>query len=74
MITIHGYLYCSIFGVLWKNGIDASQRIRDIEEGFDLAEIEVIPRSSRARQASPGLSQLALTRGPCSRCTTSGTI
>jgi two-component system sensor histidine kinase VicK len=41
--------YNSIFEVLWKNGIDAVQRIRDINEGIDLADIEVIPRSSRAR-------------------------
>ena len=41
--------YNSIFEELWKNGIDAIQRFRDIEEGVDLADIEVIPRSSRAR-------------------------
>jgi two-component system sensor histidine kinase VicK len=41
--------YNSIFEESWKNGIDAVQRIRDIEDGVDLAEIEVIPRSSRAR-------------------------
>ena len=41
--------YNSIFEELWKNGIDAIQRIKDVEEGVDLAEIEVIPRSSRAR-------------------------
>ena len=40
--------YNSIFEELWKNGIDAIQRIKDVEEGVDLTEIEVIPRSSRA--------------------------
>jgi two-component system, OmpR family, sensor histidine kinase VicK len=28
---------------LWKNGIDAADRIRDIDEGIDLADIEIIP-------------------------------
>jgi hypothetical protein len=40
--------YNSIFEDLWKNGVDAVQRISDINEGIDLADIEVIPRSSRA--------------------------
>jgi two-component system, OmpR family, sensor histidine kinase VicK len=35
--------YNSIFEELWKNGIDAADRIRDIEEGIDLADIEIIP-------------------------------
>jgi signal transduction histidine kinase len=33
----------SIFEELWKNGIDAADRIRDIEQGIDLADIEIIP-------------------------------
>ncbi len=33
--------YNSIFEDLWKNGIEAVQRIRDIEEGTNLADIEV---------------------------------
>jgi signal transduction histidine kinase len=41
----------SLFEELWKNGIDAVQRIRDIEEGgTDLADIEVIQSASRARE------------------------
>jgi signal transduction histidine kinase len=32
----------SIFEELWKNGIDALDRIRDIEEGVDQADIEII--------------------------------
>jgi hypothetical protein len=32
----------SIFEELWRNGMDASDRIRNIEEGVDLAEVEVI--------------------------------
>src|ERR687898_1792819 len=35
--------FASIFEELWKNGIDAADRIRDIEEGIDLADIEIIP-------------------------------
>ena len=31
-----------IFEELWRNGMDASDRIRNIEEGVDLAEVEVI--------------------------------
>ena len=41
--------YNSIFEQLWDNSIDAKDRINDIEEGVDLADIEVIPRSARAR-------------------------
>jgi two-component system sensor histidine kinase VicK len=32
-----------IFEELWKNGIDAIERIRDIEEGVESASIEIIP-------------------------------
>ena len=42
--------YNSIFEELWKNGIDAAQRIRDIEEGIDLVDIEVIQSASRAQE------------------------
>ena len=41
--------YNSVFEELWKNGLDAAERIRDIEQGVDLADIEVIPSSSRAQ-------------------------
>src|ERR671931_1212082 len=41
--------FAFIFEELWKNGIDASDRIRDIEEGIDQANIEVIPSSARAQ-------------------------
>ena len=34
--------FASIFEELWKDGIDASDRIRDIEEGIDQANIEII--------------------------------
>jgi len=40
----------SIFEELWKNGIDAEGRIKDIEEGVDLADIEVIPSSAEAQE------------------------
>jgi two-component system, OmpR family, sensor histidine kinase VicK len=39
----------SVFEELWKNGIDANERIKDIEAGVDLADIEVIPSSARAQ-------------------------
>jgi two-component system, OmpR family, sensor histidine kinase VicK len=35
--------FASIFEELWGNGIDAADRIKDIEEGVDFADIEVIP-------------------------------
>ena len=41
--------YNSIFEQLWDSSIDAKDRINDIKEGVDLADIEVIPRSGRAR-------------------------
>src|SRR5215207_8260003 len=34
--------FVSIFEELWKDGIDAADRIRDIEEGVDQANIEII--------------------------------
>jgi signal transduction histidine kinase len=37
--------FASIFEELWKDGIDASDRIRDIEEGIDQANIEIISNS-----------------------------
>ncbi|MGA8084759.1 MAG: hypothetical protein WB988_23135, partial [Candidatus Nitrosopolaris sp.] len=40
--------YDSIFEQLWDNSIDAMDRINDIKEGVDLADIEVIPRSARS--------------------------
>ena len=46
LYTIH---FNSIFDELWKNGIDAEDRIRDIEVGAEWADVEVIPMSSRAR-------------------------
>jgi len=40
--------YNSVFEELWNNGIDAVQRIRDIEEGADIADIEVFRGAARA--------------------------
>jgi two-component system, OmpR family, sensor histidine kinase VicK len=40
--------FLSIFEELWKNGINAVDRIKDIEAGADLADIEVIQSSCRA--------------------------
>jgi signal transduction histidine kinase len=39
----------SLFEELWNKGIDAQDRIRDIELGAEWADVEVIPMSSRAR-------------------------
>jgi two-component system, OmpR family, sensor histidine kinase VicK len=41
--------YNFIFEQLWDNSTDAIDRINDIKEGVDLADIEVIPRSARTR-------------------------
>jgi C4-dicarboxylate-specific signal transduction histidine kinase len=38
-----------IFEELWNNGIDGRDRIRDIEAGVDLADVEVISSSLRAQ-------------------------
>ena len=46
LYTIH---FNSAFEELWKNGIDAEDRIRDIEVGAEWADVEVIPMSSRAK-------------------------
>src|SRR5215831_10853814 len=47
LYTVH---FNSVFDGLWKTGIDAKERIALIEEGADLADIEVIPSAARARQ------------------------
>ena len=41
--------FTSIFNELWNQGVDAIERIRDIEAGVDIADIEVIPNSARAQ-------------------------
>ena len=40
--------FTSIFEELWKNGIDAVERIRDIEAGLDTANIEIIQNPKEA--------------------------
>jgi nitrogen-specific signal transduction histidine kinase len=40
--------FYSIFEELWNDGIDAADRIKDIEEGVDLADIEVIQNPKTA--------------------------
>jgi two-component system, OmpR family, sensor histidine kinase VicK len=42
--------FVSIFEDLWKNGINAADMIKDIEAGADLADIEVIQSSYRAKE------------------------
>jgi two-component system, OmpR family, sensor histidine kinase VicK len=41
--------YDCLFEQLWDISIDAIDRINDMTEGVDLADIEVIPRSARSR-------------------------
>jgi two-component system, OmpR family, sensor histidine kinase VicK len=40
----------SLFEEVWKNSIDATERIRNIEAGVDLEDIEVISSSLRAQE------------------------
>ena len=47
LYTVH---FNSVFEGSWKTGIDAKERIALIEEGADLADIEVIPSAARARE------------------------
>jgi two-component system, OmpR family, sensor histidine kinase VicK len=39
-----------LFEELWKNGVDAQQRLKDIKLGVDLADIEVIPNPKRVQE------------------------
>jgi len=41
--------FTSIFEEVWKNGIAAVERIKDIESDIHLSDIEVIPSSTRAK-------------------------
>ena len=52
--------YNSIFEELWKNGVDAIERIKDIEAGVDLADIEVIPSSEKNAGSIFGYCQVSL--------------
>src|SRR5215469_10125777 len=47
--------YTSLFEGLWNNGIDAETRIKDIEEGTDSANIEIIQNSYEALKRSSNL-------------------
>jgi len=47
---IHINHYKSIFEKVWKNGVDAADRLTDIETGTDLADIEVIRNPTRAQE------------------------
>ena len=40
----------SLFDELWNNGNNAVERIKDIEQGIDLVEIEIIASSLRAQE------------------------
>ena len=47
--------YSSLFEGLWNNGIDAETRIKDIEEGIDSANIEIIQNPHEALKRSSNL-------------------
>ena len=49
----------TIFEELWRNGIDATVRIRDIEEGVILAEVEVIENPKESVDRAIGISNSA---------------
>jgi uncharacterized protein (DUF4415 family) len=47
---LYVYHFNALFEQRWKDGINAEERIKDIELGVDLAEIEVIPSSAKAQE------------------------
>jgi signal transduction histidine kinase len=49
----------SIFEELWKNGIDALDRIRDIEQGIDQANIEIISNPKEGIKRAWGIIKSA---------------
>ena len=51
--------YSSLFEGLWNNGIDAETRIRDIEEGTDSANLEMIQNSHEALERAWSLVRTA---------------
>ena len=51
--------YSSLFEGLWNNGIDAETRIRDIEEGIDSANVEIIQNSHEAIEHAWNLIRIA---------------
>jgi two-component system, OmpR family, sensor histidine kinase VicK len=51
--------YSSLFEGLWNDGIDAETRIRDIEEGIDSANIEMIQNSHEAIERAWNLIRTA---------------
>jgi two-component system, OmpR family, sensor histidine kinase VicK len=51
--------FSTIFEELWRNGIDATDRIRDIEEGVDLADIEIIPNPIEGLQRAWNIAKAA---------------
>jgi two-component system, OmpR family, sensor histidine kinase VicK len=51
--------FTSIFEELWRNGIDASDRIRNIEEGVHMAEIEVIENPKESLNLATKISTSA---------------
>ena len=51
--------FASLFEELWRNGIDASDRIRNIEEGVDFAEVEVIENPKESVNRAIAISSSA---------------
>jgi two-component system, OmpR family, sensor histidine kinase VicK len=52
--------YNSVFEELWKTGIDAMERIRDIEAGVDLADIEIVASSIRVQEIFLNIVKMAI--------------
>jgi two-component system, OmpR family, sensor histidine kinase VicK len=51
--------FSSVFQELWENGIDAAERIKEVEEGIEAAKIEIIRNPEEAIKLSRHLIKLA---------------
>jgi signal transduction histidine kinase len=40
--------FTSLFEEIWRNGIDAATQIRNLEEGYELANVEVLPNTEES--------------------------
>ncbi|MDQ3967495.1 MAG: hypothetical protein M3275_03765, partial [Thermoproteota archaeon] len=40
--------FTSLFEEIWRNGIDAATKIRNIEEGYELANVDVLPNTEES--------------------------
>ncbi len=42
--------FTSLFEEIWRNGIDAATQIRNLEEGYDLTNVDVLPNTEESLQ------------------------